>query len=506
MTTFVPGPAINVFGAGGMAEHPPGGIACTPVRRPLVLCSLSQATLAPASTSTGSAPTQTSASSQRSSSTATDRPAHDVVAGAMARAASQSTIHPLDTMKVRMQLGKKHGQSGPTAVASTASPTRPLGGMEGWSGTLQKGLLELASLYKGVLSAATGAGIIIGAYFAFYSTSKKVLKERTELSDGSVAFISGATAAVGSSFVKVPIAVCIRSVQAGLYPNVFVAAQSISQAAGARGLFAGFVPTLLEDAPDMAVKFAVYESLRPLHNKVTGGREPGTLEDLVMGGVAGAAAAAATTPLDVVKTRMMCSASKSPTVLGAVRSLVSEGEGLRSFFRGLAPRVISNGLNTGIFFCFFEAIRKILVEGAANGANEQSLLAAEQGPSSTQREQEDSPWGTDQTIESGSGLSQRCQQVTSAREGAALEDQPDRDGHLVVVQDGWDQVQTSAGVGRSAESSHTSLNSHLKESPDDVGLRSLEDESSLPMTPRLGMRSPTSRVACLSLAIPLWHC
>ena len=29
------------------------------------------------------------------------KPASDVLAGAMARAASQSTIHPLDTLKVR---------------------------------------------------------------------------------------------------------------------------------------------------------------------------------------------------------------------------------------------------------------------------------------------------------------------------------------------------------------------------------------------------------------------
>ncbi len=34
-----------------------------------------------------------------------EKPANDVFAGAMARAASQSTIHPLDTMKVRMQAG-----------------------------------------------------------------------------------------------------------------------------------------------------------------------------------------------------------------------------------------------------------------------------------------------------------------------------------------------------------------------------------------------------------------
>lgn len=32
----------------------------------------------------------------------------------------------------------------------------------------------------------------------------------------------------------------------------------------------GFVPTLLEDVPDMAVKFAVYESLRRTYQRITG--------------------------------------------------------------------------------------------------------------------------------------------------------------------------------------------------------------------------------------------
>ncbi len=52
-----------------------------------------------------------------------------------------------------------------------------------------------------------------------------------------MAFLSGAIAAVGSSVVKVPIAVCVRSVQAGVYVNVFHAARSITKAAGPRGLF-----------------------------------------------------------------------------------------------------------------------------------------------------------------------------------------------------------------------------------------------------------------------------
>ena len=68
---------------------------------------------------------------------------------------------------------------------------------------------------QGVLGAGTGAGIIIGSYFAFYSTTKKYLREHTTLKEGSVAFVAGAAAAVGSSFIKVPIAVCIRSVQVG---------------------------------------------------------------------------------------------------------------------------------------------------------------------------------------------------------------------------------------------------------------------------------------------------
>lgn len=51
-----------------------------------------------------------------------------------------------------------------------------------------------------------------------------------------------------------------------------------------------------------------------------------------MGAVAGAFAAAATTPLDVIKTNMMCSAASRPTMLGAARAIAAEGSGAQ-FFR-----------------------------------------------------------------------------------------------------------------------------------------------------------------------------
>lgn len=59
----------------------------------------------------------------------------------------------------------------------------------------------------------------------------------THCCTGTVAFVAGATAAVGSSVVKVPLAVCVRSVQARLYPNPFAAARSLVETAGVRSLF-----------------------------------------------------------------------------------------------------------------------------------------------------------------------------------------------------------------------------------------------------------------------------
>eukprot|EP00198_Chlamydomonas_reinhardtii_P002625 XP_001691961.1 mitochondrial carrier protein [Chlamydomonas reinhardtii] len=231
---------------------------------------------------------------------------------------------------------------------------------------------------QGVAGAATGAGIIIGAFFAFYSTSKRLLREKTDLSEGTVAFIAGAVAAVGSSVVKVPIAVCIRSVQAGVYPNVFAAARSVVDRAGPRGLFTGFLPTLLEDVPDMAVKFAVYETLRAVHMRLHNDERPSTLEDLLMGGIAGSAAAAATTPLDVVKTRMMCTASERPTITQAVKGILAERPGMGVFFRGVGPRALSNGLNSAIFYCWFEILRAHLAEAMARKQREQQLLQRQQ--------------------------------------------------------------------------------------------------------------------------------
>jgi solute carrier family 25 S-adenosylmethionine transporter 26 len=289
----------------------------------------------------------------------------DILAGAAARAASQSTIHPLDTLKVRMQATARGG----VQCASAASKYGLGAG---------GGAFSVSSLYKGVGGAAGGAGIAIGTYFAFYGAAMRLMEKHTTLPSGARAFVAGAAGAVGSSFVKVPAAVCIRSVQANIYPNVMAAAACITRAAGVRGLYTGYVPTVLEDVPDMAVKFAAYESMRVAHARITGKSrdQASRVDDLLMGGTAGALAAAATTPLDVLKTRMMCSAASRPTLSGAFRAVVSEGKGVAPFFRGVGPRALSNGINSAMFFMFFEIIRAKLKVMAAKPKRVRSSVAS----------------------------------------------------------------------------------------------------------------------------------
>lgn len=52
-----------------------------------------------------------------------------------------------------------------------------------------------------------------------------------------------------------------------------------------------------------------------------------------MGAFSGALAAASTTPLDVIKTRMMCAAASRPTMLSAAREVLATS-GPKGFLTG----------------------------------------------------------------------------------------------------------------------------------------------------------------------------
>lgn len=49
---------------------------------------------------------------------------------------------------------------------------------------------------------------------------------------------------------------------------------------------------------------------------------------------------------------------------------------MRAFFRGVGPRALSNGINSAVFFCFFEAFRRALVQRQQEAAARKQAEAA----------------------------------------------------------------------------------------------------------------------------------
>merc|ERR1719353_1626464 len=145
-----------------------------------------------------------------------------------------------------------------------------------------------------------------------------------------------------------------------LYQGVDSAAFGrILKVTGPRGLYTGYLPTVIEDVPDMAFKFASYETLGSIYYRAVGKAraEANRIDDLIVGGAAGSIAAALTTPVDVIKTRMMCDAASRPTIFSAARAVAAEGR-IGAWFAGVGPRSLSSGINSAVFFMFLESLRQ----------------------------------------------------------------------------------------------------------------------------------------------------
>lgn len=104
-----------------------------------------------------------------------------------------------------------------------------------------------------------------------------------------------------------------------------------------------------------------------------------------MGALAGALAAGATTPLDVIKTRMMCAAASRPTMVSAARDIMA-ASGPKGFLAGLGARALSNGINSAVFFCFFEALRTNLQQHPLNASTLDNVGKAMAGWAAQARE------------------------------------------------------------------------------------------------------------------------
>ncbi|KAM6573076.1 hypothetical protein CsatA_017156 [Cannabis sativa] len=138
------------------------------------------------------------------------------------------------------------------------------------------------------------------------------------------------------------------------------------------GFFRGNGLNVLKVAPESAIKFYTYETIKGIIAKAHGGEEDkaqlSTVDRLFAGGVAGAVAQTAIYPMDLVKTRLQTfvgEAGKVPRLTTLSRDIWVH-EGTRAFYRGLVPSLLGiipyAGIDLAAYEKFKDMSKKYIVE------------------------------------------------------------------------------------------------------------------------------------------------
>ncbi|CAD6220271.1 unnamed protein product [Miscanthus lutarioriparius] len=255
------------------------------------------------------------------------------LAGGAAGVVVETALYPIDTIKTRLQAA------------------------QGGSKIQWKGLYAgLAGNIVGVLPASA---IFVGVY---EPAKRKLLEIFPENLSAIAHLTAGAIGGAASSLIRVPTEVVKQRMQMSQFKTAPDAVRRIVAKEGIKGLYAGYGSFLLRDLPFDAIQFCIYEQLR-IGYRLTAKRELKDAENAIIGAFAGAITGALTTPLDVMKTRLMIQgqANQYRGFIDCAQTIMRE-EGAGAFLKGIEPRVLWIGIGGSIFFGVLEKTKSILAE------------------------------------------------------------------------------------------------------------------------------------------------
>lgn len=321
--------------------------------------------------------------------------------GAMAGAFGEGIMHPVDTVKTRIQS---------QAIISSSQSHKSILQMVRtvWKGDGPRGF------YRGITPGVTGSLATGATYFGFIESTKGWIEESHPSLGGHWAyFIAGAVGDTLGSFVYVPCEVMKQRMQIqgtrtswgsvmkddllvkpgvpmyGYYTGLFQAGSSIWKQQGMRGLYAGYWSTLARDVPFAGLMVVFYEALKDFteHGKqrwFPNCHLNSSMEGLFLGGLAGGFSAYLTTPLDVIKTRLQVQGS-STSYNGWSDAIckIWKREGATGMFRGSVPRITWYIPASALTFMAVEFLRDRFNEKVAdNNVQEVTNLLIEKPGSS----------------------------------------------------------------------------------------------------------------------------
>jgi solute carrier family 25 S-adenosylmethionine transporter 26 len=224
--------------------------------------------------------------------------------------------------------------------------------------------------FKGFGSAMLGQipyGMLV---FGTYETLKnKVFARKPELNESFTTkipvFIGCAVVGdtVGAIWLT-PSEIVKQRLQSGAASSTSEAIKSIYAKNGLKGFYTGFSGLLARDVPYRAMQLPLYEVARDAYSQKYCAPFDRTIfphEAMMVGATVGMISAGITTPLDVVKSRMMVGTVAGKTVGGVIKDIYNEA-GVGGLFKGVKQRVGYLGLSNGIFFIMYEFCRGCLVD------------------------------------------------------------------------------------------------------------------------------------------------
>ena len=265
-------------------------------------------------------------------------------AGAIAGLAVDLSLFPIDTIKTRLQ-----AQGG-------------LGANGGYRG-----------LYKGMGSIAAGSGPGAALFFLGYEVCKKYLPLQQH--DVLLAICSGSIAETLACLVRTPTEVVKQRAQTSQATSYSILRNVLARQ-GVRGLYRGFGGTLAREIPFVAIQFPLWEYLKRAAVRERGASQPHMMdlhspapratpaEAALCGALAGAVAAGLTTPMDVIKTRLML--AENTTSWSSMLRTVIEKEGLVALTKGIGPRISWISLGGFIFLGGYSAAHEVLRDVAGS--------------------------------------------------------------------------------------------------------------------------------------------
>ncbi|XP_055323478.1 S-adenosylmethionine mitochondrial carrier protein homolog [Sitodiplosis mosellana] len=263
-----------------------------------------------------------------------------LISGGMAGLVVDVMLFPIDTIKTRLQSEKRFWRAG------------------GFRG-----------IYNGLSPAAAGSVPSAALFFCTYESMKKLLAPYAHGQQTHFVHMSSAAIAeVVACLVRVPVEIAKqrRQVQSTQYRHVSaskILVQAYQTEGIFRGLYRGFGATILREIPFSFIQYPLWEYLKLHWTSVT--HLPLTFVSVaVCGAIAGGIAAGVTTPLDVVKTRIMLATRNGEKRKGVHSILhgIYKENGIKGVFAGFIPRVMWITIGGAIFFGSYDLTTKIVTK------------------------------------------------------------------------------------------------------------------------------------------------